>query len=198
MRISITKDELMKNEFSEEVREMRPTQATAIRGRHSGVPGFFGFGCAQASAEGSLGYSEPAYHLTMHLDRQMPDDIDMDEWPDVVGELRDSLANDDADGIYGWFVDHFPKAMSLVPADRKGEFVEGVIRADQEGRIEVQVQENRGRHSRPSALVPSLVTQPRRAEPTPAGGGQHLPLRWLKNQDPTLARRFCSQADPAG
>jgi hypothetical protein len=104
------------------------------RGVHSGVPSFFRACCYEA-ANGGGGYSVPGWHLANALGSQIPYDLDMDEWQAEVEALHQLIADKDDEGVWAWFKRHYPKCMALVPARRREQFVAGVRRAEEDGRI---------------------------------------------------------------
>lgn len=104
-------------------------------GVHGGIPNFFRAACHTAAQGGSSGYASAGWHLANSLGTQLPYDLDEDEWAEEIEGLQTFAAEDDGRAIWDWFVAHFPKAMTLVPAQRRDRFVEGVRRAWEEGRI---------------------------------------------------------------
>ena len=54
----------------------------------------------------------------------------------AVGSSIDVTADND-DAILSWFDDHFPACMELVPQQRRDQFLAGVLRAVDEGVIEL-------------------------------------------------------------
>jgi hypothetical protein len=107
------------------------------RGVHGGVPTFFKALCFEARHGGTSGYSIPGWHLAIALGSEAPDDLDLDEWSIEVDKLRELLTADDDRVVFGWFAEHYPKCMALVPARRRGQFVAGVRGADEQGRVEL-------------------------------------------------------------
>jgi hypothetical protein len=112
---------------------------------HGGVPGFFCACCWEASRGGEWGYRGPGYTLSHHLGRLCPYTLDEDEWAAELDALwqiledvaphgfdsADELAEDEevAARILGWFDEHYPKCMKLVPRRRRRQFVAGVLEA---------------------------------------------------------------------
>ena len=111
------------------------TKEPRARARHSGVPTFFRAACDEAKRGGSWGYSKPGYHLAIHLDSQVPFDVERNEWRELGEQLVSRLADENLDAAYDWFCEHFPTAMRLVPARRSHQFTKGVVEAYEEGRI---------------------------------------------------------------
>ena len=107
------------------------------RGVHSGVPSFFRALCFEASRGGTNGYSNPGWHLASALGSQSPYDLEEYEWADEVEKIKALLDEDDDKLVIAWFMDHYPRCMALVPSRRCEQFVAGVRRAFEEGRIEL-------------------------------------------------------------
>jgi hypothetical protein len=103
--------------------------ARRISGQHLGVPTFFRACCAEASRGNECTYAHPGYHLAIHLWEQQPYDMDADAWAKETERLTKALDQQDNDGVWNWFKEHYPKCMKLVPARRKGQFVAGVRQA---------------------------------------------------------------------
>jgi hypothetical protein len=106
-----------------------------VRGIHGGVPSFFRASCYTAAGGGSDSYANAGWNLANSLGTQVPDDIELDEWVDEVDVLCQLAADDDRQAIRRWFEQHFPRAMAIVPPRRRDQFVAGVIRAWDDGRI---------------------------------------------------------------
>jgi hypothetical protein len=115
------------------------------KGVHQGVPTFFRACCDEATAGGPNGYSIPGYHLASSVGSEIPADLTTNEWAVEVDRLCEllkrsahytTLRNDDADAVWKWFCNHFPKMMNLVPKRRRGAFLHGVKQAYDEERIE--------------------------------------------------------------
>ncbi len=106
------------------------------RGAHGGVPTFFR-ACCHEAAQGGNGYGGAAWHLANSIGSQMPDDLEVQEWAKLVDELIELIDNDDEQGVWDWFKHHYPKCMALVPSRRREQFVDGVRRAREDGRLEV-------------------------------------------------------------
>ncbi len=100
-----------------------------------GVPTYFRACCMEASRGGSLGYDHPAYHLSIHLDSEIPWEADLDGWSEEIERLLEHLENQDDDGIWEWFTEHYPACMKLVPRRRWKQFVQGVHLAYERDRI---------------------------------------------------------------
>ncbi len=95
------------------------------------VPGFFIGGCAEAKTNGRVGYATPAFHLSLHLDRVLPDADDK-----VLKEFSVALANEDIDAAWEWFKKHLPGCKKLVPSRRKKTFIREMIGMYDKGRID--------------------------------------------------------------
>jgi hypothetical protein len=79
----------------------------------------------------------PGWHLANSLGTQVPYDVELDEWAEEVDALCKLAAEEDRSAIRGWFEQHFPAAMELVPTRRRDQFVSGVIKAWDDGRVEI-------------------------------------------------------------
>jgi hypothetical protein len=102
----------------------------------SGVPTFFRLGCLEAQRGGTNGYFAPAWHLAIHTEENMPDECEDEElWENTLDELRGAAGSDDYDAVWDWYCRVFPKCMELVPARRKDQFVQGVIKAWEDDRL---------------------------------------------------------------
>lgn len=113
------------------VEAMKPT-----KGRHTGVPTYFRLLCREASAGGAYSYATAARELSRHLHgSEMPWDVDEDEWAGQVCELVGKIVDDDAEGVWDWFQEHYPKCMAIVPKRRWEQFVRGVYEAHEMGLI---------------------------------------------------------------
>jgi hypothetical protein len=106
-----------------------------VSGQHTGVPSFFR-ACRHGASRGNeWTYAHPGYHLAVHLWDQQPYDLDGDQWAKETDRLTNALDQQDGDGVWNWFKEHFPKCMRLVPPRRKAQFVAGVRQAYEEERI---------------------------------------------------------------
>jgi hypothetical protein len=103
--------------------------------RHTGVPSFFRACCYEASLGGVNTYRLAAWHLTIHLYDQVPDNAEIDDWEKHVERLRAACGKEDEDIIWDWFKRYYPKCMRLVPSRRKKQFTDGVLDAYREGRM---------------------------------------------------------------
>lgn len=111
-------------------------RVSRVSGQHSGVPTFFRACCMEAGAGNQFTYAHPGYHLAIHLRDQQPYDIEEEEWDTRVERLCQLLDDCDVKGVGNWFREHFPKCMKLVPERRMEQFIEGVGRAYDDGRME--------------------------------------------------------------
>ena len=98
-------------------------------GKFTGIPNFFWAGCLEASKGGAASYTEPAYHLSLSLGHQQPQDLRSEEWAERIEKLGELADLRDEEGIIRWFERHYPRCMGLVPVPRRGEFLEGVYQA---------------------------------------------------------------------
>jgi hypothetical protein len=107
-----------------------------VVGRHGGVPSFFRAGCWEASRGGTNTYADAAWHLASAVSNEIPYDIENDDWSTEVDKLLEACAQESEDDIWGWFSLHYPKCMKLIPVRRRDQFVKGVLKAYEDGRIE--------------------------------------------------------------
>jgi hypothetical protein len=59
-----------------------------------------------------------------------------DAWGERIEALCGLIDDTDAAGIWNWFHEHFPKCMKLVPKRRMDQFVAGVSKAHEDGRMD--------------------------------------------------------------
>ena len=93
---------------------------------HDGVPTFFRACCAEVKSrcrEG--GYAHPGYTLMGSVEREIPFDASTEDWLSEVALLYEMFASEDLSAALIWFVDRFPKCMTLVPKRRREKFIEG-------------------------------------------------------------------------
>ena len=100
-----------------------------------GVPKYFEICCHEASRGGGLDYGHPAYHLSIHLETEVPWDSDSDAWSDEIRGLLELVGMDDDEGVWQWFIEHYPDCMELVPRRRWKQFVQGVRSAYEQRRL---------------------------------------------------------------
>jgi hypothetical protein len=105
-----------------------------IGGQHGGVPTHFRARCAEA-AQGASSYSYVGYYLATSLIREIPYDLEEEEWLDAIERLINMLDAEEENNIWNWFREHLPKFMACVPSRRREQFLSGVHRAHEEGRI---------------------------------------------------------------
>jgi hypothetical protein len=109
-----------------------------VSGVHRGVPSFFRACCSRAAEGGTNSYAAAAWHLASSIgSSQAPCDVEPDHWETEVLALKERLAEGNKQGVWSWFTDHYPKCMELVPARRREQFVAGVERAHEDGRMEL-------------------------------------------------------------
>ena len=72
----------------------------------------------------------------MHLRNQQPYDLDEEDWDARVERLCRLIDVSDTKGAGNWFREHFPKCMKLVPERRIEQFMDGVRRAYDDGRMD--------------------------------------------------------------
>jgi hypothetical protein len=112
-------------------------QPEVPQGVHGAVPGFFRACCIEAANGGTNGYFGAGLRLAGSLGSECPYDLEWDQWELEVEKLRQLLVDDDAPGVWSWFRSHFPKAMKLVPARRRDQFVAGVRREWEESNLDL-------------------------------------------------------------
>ena len=113
---------------------MKHTKRTP-RGVFKGVPTFFRASCWEASRGGSIGYDLPGWNLAGAIHMEVPYDLEVDDWESEVSGLVKLIKADDRGGIARWFEDHFPNCIKLVPTRRRGQFVDGVVEAYEQGKM---------------------------------------------------------------
>lgn len=106
-------------------------------GVHTGVPGFFRACCWEATRGGTNGYFNAGWALANAIGSESPYDLETEDWQEEVETLKSLLANGDDEGVWNWYRRHYPRAMTLVPARRREQFVAGVHQAWEDGRVEV-------------------------------------------------------------
>ena len=103
---------------------MQATSSFVFRG----VPTFFRCCCIEAARQHyGLDYSNPGYHLMLHLADQSPDEASPEEWEREIESLHSLLEAESIDSAIDWFVDHYPRCMALIPKRRRLKFIEGVV-----------------------------------------------------------------------
>lgn len=107
------------------------------RGQHGGVAGWFRAMCAGAAQGGHNGYEFPAYRLATSLGTEMPDDVDVQEWIEIVDGLKKVLAAGNNNAVLLWFHVRYPKWLALIPSRRRDQFIHGVLRAYEDGQVGV-------------------------------------------------------------
>lgn len=105
------------------------------RGIHRGIPSFFRACCYKAAHASVHSYADAGWHLTNSLGSEVPYDLNLDEWAIEVEKLEALIVDGDDEAVWGWFLHHYPKCMTLVPARRREQFVKGVRSAHEDGRL---------------------------------------------------------------
>jgi hypothetical protein len=117
-------------------------------------PAYFRACCEQASRGGTLGYGRAGYELARHLGSVGPYELEADDWQAELNRLGELLrptgapvgsgdihriADEDVDNdaVLGWFDEHCPRCMELVPRRRRAQFLEGVFKAMEDDEIEL-------------------------------------------------------------
>ena len=101
------------------------------RGVHTGLPSWFRASCSTASRGLHDGYAAVGYSLGRALEHEVPDDLALDEWVDMIEEIDTSDDNDEA---FAWLDAHLPKMLRLVPRRRRERFIAGFRRGRDEQR----------------------------------------------------------------
>ena len=114
----------------DKVEKSRPSE-----GQHGGVPKHFALHCVEARRGGANGYATAAYHLAMHVYTEHRWDVAWGAWKQECARLNGLCRDQDDQGTWEWFRDHYPQCMTLVPERRKQQFLKGVYQAHEEGRI---------------------------------------------------------------
>jgi hypothetical protein len=109
---------------------------------HTGVPTYFRALCREVAQGGSLGFRVVGRRFAKSLAGEIPYEQTLDEWQAELNVLRKvlTLANqweplvrirhaDLREGVWGWFARNYPKAMKLIPARRREQFIMGVMDA---------------------------------------------------------------------
>jgi hypothetical protein len=84
-------------------------QSEVVRGVFGGVPSFFKACCWESSKGGTVGYDHAGWHLANAVGGQVPYDVELDEWVDLIDELKQHLDDGDDDAAVAWFATHFPR-----------------------------------------------------------------------------------------
>jgi hypothetical protein len=103
-----------------------------VKGVSMALPTFFRACCAEASRGGAQSYADAGWHLANSLGRY-DDDLSEADWAETVKDLVAALRQDD-NAVWQWFDDHMPRCAGRVPLKRRAKFVEGVRRAQFDGR----------------------------------------------------------------
>jgi predicted transcriptional regulator len=100
-----------------------------------GVPSFFQASCMEAQQGGENGYRWAGHTLARHGGELLELSYsDAEEVADKLDELAEALHTEpDEANVLTWFDREFPKCMELVPSRRRGQFVQGVAEAYEEG-----------------------------------------------------------------
>ena len=105
-----------------------------IGGQHGGVPTHFRARCAEA-VQGVISYSHVGYYLATKLMSEAPYDMEEEEWIDAIARLTNMRDAEEENNVLNWFREHLPKFMAYIPGRRSEQFLSGVYRAHEEGRI---------------------------------------------------------------
>jgi hypothetical protein len=101
-------------------------------------PTFFRALCRTASEGGSGGYEWAGHGLTGAIPQLMPEDVEHDEWYDLVQEFIGLVCPEgpssgmsawpapDDEAVLAWLDRWLPRCMALVPRRRRDSFLKGV------------------------------------------------------------------------
>ncbi|MES1192664.1 MAG: hypothetical protein ABUS47_16505 [Steroidobacter sp.] len=116
---------------------MSTASVNVTRGIHTGIPGYFRGWCWTASHPGTTGYEQVGYQLAGVIGHEIPWDIEDDDWTQEINEFKTLLLNDDKDAALNWLNLHYPMMMKLVPTKRRQQLIIGVVRAFEDGLIDI-------------------------------------------------------------
>jgi len=116
---------------------MQVSNRQNINGAHGGVPKYFRAWCFTAQHGGGSGYADIGYSFSSSIGNEVPDDIGLDDWVEELDKLLECLKASDEDGTWKWFKLHYPAAMKLIPSRRREQFLLGVEKAWDAGKIAV-------------------------------------------------------------
>ena len=98
-------------------------------------PTYFRIGCEDAKRGGDKSYSNPAWHLAIHLEDFTPDEIEPEQWDATKDELKKALDDENVDQVFQWFRNLLPRCMKLVPSTHKVQFYQGIYLAYEDNRL---------------------------------------------------------------
>lgn len=107
------------------------TTPTTRRGKPRGkgaCPTFLCVRYREARRGGAAGYRQAGYATLRAVAGLQPDEDDDEAWGSKLDRLADLVAGRDRAGILGWFDREVPRLMALVPARRRPNLVEGMLR----------------------------------------------------------------------
>jgi transcriptional regulator with XRE-family HTH domain len=131
------------------VRDLLPeeekTMATTTEREPSmkGAPSYFRAGIVEAATRKIIGhdahtgaavradYSEPAWHLAIHVEEYLSDEATEELEP--IFTIEDAGAFEEA--FWAFLTREFPGCVALVPAKRREQFLKGFYRAMEDGRF---------------------------------------------------------------
>ena len=99
--------------------------AASSRLSFGGVPSFFRACCWTARGGGDVGYDHPGRELARHVESLDPYDATPDAWAAEIERLRVLVEQRDDRAVITWFVEHYPRCLSLVPKRRREAFLRG-------------------------------------------------------------------------
>lgn len=117
------------------LRKEREMGKTIERPVHGGIPTFFRALCLTASQGGSHSYKDAGYSFGIATEGEMLYDAGTDEWQKMLQEVSKYIENENRDGIWRWYKKVYPKAMTLVPNNRKSNFIDGILEAYNDGKL---------------------------------------------------------------
>lgn len=115
-------------------RRVKPVVKLAAT-KSGACPTFFRACVHEAQQGGGLNYSHPGWHLAKSLMTLGPHDVSEKEWRDRVDELYAFWQRGDRERGWEWIESNLPKCADLIPARRRGPFLDGVWKAFEEGLV---------------------------------------------------------------
>jgi hypothetical protein len=100
-----------------------------------GIPTYFRALCWDVSKGGARGYEEAGYTFAGATADEQPLDAENSVWKERLGGLKSYMKARDYESIWQWYERTYPNMMALIPARRRSKFVDGVLRAYDEGTL---------------------------------------------------------------
>ena len=93
-----------------------------------GIPGYVFCWCCKANARTmQRGYRDVGYLMAPHLRDFRPPTVARSVWGDTVCRLREFCLTGNAVAVMDWCRTRYPGLLAIIPQERQGEFVAGVI-----------------------------------------------------------------------